>query len=98
MLLKVLSATFSMLVAITQECSFCIYNYLFCEINVDAIQVNVLATSLIETNCRGFIHLDEAERGGGWRVEGRGLGLLEGIDPEPLLTPLVTVKITLLFS
>lgn len=52
--------------------------------------MNVSAAFLIKTGCRGFVQLDV--RGGG-----RG-GLLEGTDPEPLLTFLVIMKAALLFS
>lgn len=55
------------------------------EINVDATQINVSTACLIETSCSGFIQLDVARRGG-------GEGLLEGTDPEPLLTSLVITR------
>lgn len=61
------------------------------EINVDASQINVSTARLIETSCSSFIQLDVARRGG-------GEGLLEGTDPEPLLTSSVITKAALLFS
>lgn len=63
------------------------------EINVDSNQINV-AACLTETGCSGFIQLDVAKKKK--RVE--GLGLLEGTDPEPLLTLLVITRAALLFS